>query len=472
MAQNKKLSLVSRGLNYKLKIAFNLMSILPLLICIYLVSSYIIPYIGLKFDIIAAIAISIIIAGTGFFVLKEVFDRVLNLSNEAKLMAAGDMNRSVVTGHEDEVGDLGSALNQLTMRIRSNMDELKQYSERSAVINIEIQKRVVILSGLLNISTLFSEGAKLNDLLRVITDKARLIADSDVSYLFYRDEGYDIFKMKNINGLSVNGLLKFEQGPGDGAYEFIAKLNNPIILDNSNKISRVAEQLFCETLGLKCALAIPLYFKGRVTGVLGVGRRDECRDYANDDIEMLDIFAKQAVIAIENDALVRKAEKLEIKDALTGLYNASFIRERLQEEIKRAIVYQRPCAYILLNIDNFRQFEGKFGALMAEAVLRRVATLIKNCVSDVDRVGRVSMDEFVLILPEKNKRQSKDLAESIRKTIEFAFSEEQDPAKRLTVSGGISENPLDGITAEELINKAEELLKTAKSGGKNRIVYT
>jgi signal transduction histidine kinase len=125
MKKLQDLSLASKGLKYKLKISFYLMSILPLLVCIYLVSNYILPQIGFRVDIVASIAISIFIAVVGLYVIKEVFDRILSVTSEAKLIAAGDISRMVDISREDEVGDLGDSLNQLTGRIRSNMNELK-----------------------------------------------------------------------------------------------------------------------------------------------------------------------------------------------------------------------------------------------------------------------------------------------------------------------------------------------------------
>jgi len=73
-------------------------------------------------------------------------------------------------------------------------------------------------------------------------------------------------------------------------------------------------------------------------------------------------------------------------------------------------------------------------------------------------------------LPEKNKRQAQEIAEDIRKKIEAGFNQEADSIKRITVSGGIGENPLDGVSSEELIAKAHESLDYAKHQGKNRIV--
>lgn len=85
-------------------------------------------------------------------------------------------------------------------------------------------------------------------------------------------------------------------------------------------------------------------------------------------------------------------------------------------------------------------------------------------------MARVGDNEFAVVLPEKNKRQAQDIAEVTREKIESGFIKEQDMHKRLTISGGVSENPLDGIVADELISKAKELLNLAKVQGKNRIV--
>jgi diguanylate cyclase (GGDEF)-like protein len=123
-----------------------------------------------------------------------------------------------------------------------------------------------------------------------------------------------------------------------------------------------------------------------------------------------------------------------------------------------------------LDIDNFNKYSQAFGSLQAESVIKRVSALIEGLVTEIDRVGRIGDDEFAVILPEKNKRQARELAENIRKEIEFAYSENSDAARKVTVSAGVSENPLDGISADELLSKADELLGVAKKSGKNRVV--
>lgn len=460
--QNNNISLASRGIRYKLNIAYALMSVLPILISIYLVSAYILPKIGLRLDIFATLAVSVFIAVIGFFIIKEILDRVLTVSSDAKIIAAGDLSYVVPIKKGDEVGELGEALNQITQRIRNNMAELNAYSERTNKINFEIQKRVLVLSGLLQISSLISQGAKIEDALKLATEKSRFIANSDLAYLLFREEGKDFFYMRAAEGINAQPLFKLKVTAEDVIFAKLIKTNKPLIIDKDNLAASNVISALSETFKLKSTLALPVYFSGKVVGIIGIGSDQEKFVYSKDDAELLDIFSKQVAIAIENDVLMQRIEKLEIKDTLTGLYNEGYIHNRLQEEIRRAIIYKRPCAFIMLDIDNFRDFHHNFGSLQAEAVLKRVANFIKGEVSDIEPVGRTGDSEFSIVLPEKNKRQTQKIAEDIRCKIEASFSKETDINRRLTLSSGISENPIDGIRYEELVRKAKEELALDK----------
>ncbi|MFA5155897.1 MAG: diguanylate cyclase [Candidatus Omnitrophota bacterium] len=467
---NKRLNLISQGLSYKLKISFHLMIVLPILVSIYLVSTYIVPHIGIKLDIVMAIVASLFIAAIGFFLIKEVFGRILSVTTEAKLIAAGDINRKVASEADDEVGDLGAALNQLTDRIRLNVDELKGYSEKTSRINVEMQKRVMVLSSLLQISSLISQSAKLDDILHVATEKSRLLASSEAAYLLFRQEGQNYFYTRLLDANPSKEFPSARIEPSDQIYTKLNKSGSPLILDAKNNLPESARSEVYAKFGMVNLLAFPVILRGKVTAILGVGNNELDFAFGKEDIELLDILAKQVAIAIENDILVRKVEKLEIKDALTGLYNEVFIRNRLQEEIKRAIIYQRPCAFIILNVDNFHAYHEKYGALQAESALKQIGALIRESVSEIERVARFGDNEFAVVLPEKNKRQAREIADKIRKKIESNFGSEAEKAKQLTISGSVSENPLDGIDAGELITKARLLLAAAKAQGKNKVI--
>ena len=464
--------LVSKYLKYKLRIAFYV-SFLPLVVCVSLVLNYVSPRIGLiNLDIMLYILSVTLISAAAFLLIKEVFAHIISITRDVKLIAAGDTSRKIETGRKDEVSDLAEALNELTQRIRSNITELKGYGEKTTEINLQVQKQVFLLSSLLEISSLISQGAKLDNILKLATEKLRILTDSSAAYLLFKDIESETFYIKAVDGINSQHLLQIKIEPEDRIFDRVIKTNKPLILDKENVLPEELSKYFLEKFKLKNTLAQSVYLKERVVGILGIGNNNLEGPflYRKDDIELLNVFSRQIAIAVENDMLLHRIEKLEIKDALTGLYNEAFIRNCLKEEIKRAIIYQRPCAFILLNIDNFKEFCKNFGALQADASLKRIAFLIRESVTEIDRVARIGNNEFAIVLPEKNKRQAQRIAEDIRKKIEFSFGEEQEINRRLTVSGGTSENPIDGVEVEELIAKARELLTLAKIQGKNRIV--
>jgi diguanylate cyclase (GGDEF)-like protein len=301
-------------------------------------------------------------------------------------------------------------------------------------------------------------------------EKSRLLANSDIAYLFFRREGEDVFSAKVVEGISCGYLVKVTISDEDAVFKKAILANRPLILDAKNPLPDNISAAFYGRFKLKNTIAVPLFLKGRVIAILGVGNTKDNFTYSRDDLELLDIFAKQITIAIENDILMHRVERLEIKDTLTGLYNDSYIRNRLQEEIKRAISYQRPCAFIVVDIDNFKLTHERLGLLQAEATLKRVSSLVRDSVTEIDRVGRTGDDEFAIVLPEKNKRRAQEIAEEIRKKIEFSYSEEPDADRRITVSLGVSENPLDGMTEEELFKVAREFVGLAKRQGRDRTI--
>jgi diguanylate cyclase (GGDEF)-like protein len=122
-----------------------------------------------------------------------------------------------------------------------------------------------------------------------------------------------------------------------------------------------------------------------------------------------------------------------------------------------------------LSLDNFKIFREERGELVAEEALRRIAKVVRDNTSPIGKAARIGGDEFAMLLPEKNKREAAYVAEELRKKIESANVLKEGKAA-LTASIGVSENPIDGVTSEEIFKRAEEAVKEAKAAGKNRVV--
>lgn len=158
------------------------------------------------------------------------------------------------------------------------------------------------------------------------------------------------------------------------------------------------------------------------------------------------------------DILIRQIEKLEIKDMLTGLHNEQYIRNRLDEEIKRAVMYQRPCGFILAKLNNFSAYQNKYGQIVCETALKKVASCLSSALTDVERIARFADYEFAIVLPEKNKRSCEKIAGELKDKVECLFKDEPELDKRLSITAAVAENPLDGISAQELIAFAQNAL--------------
>jgi len=419
------------------------------------------------------VVFSVGFATLGFIIAKEMIDHVVRISTDAKIIANGNLEHRISVEREDEIGDLGNSLSELTHRIKDNMEELESYCEKTEEINLEINKRVMALSNLLHISNLISKGGALNEILELVVEKIITIGDSNLGFLILLDESSKDYILKSMHGpksalLTSMGLERVKIKLGEGMLGKLMQARETLVLDGRQSLSKDIEE-FQKKFEIVNSLIVPIIVHDRSYGLLAIANEEVNYVYSKSDLELLNIFAKQTAIAVENDILLKKVDKLEIKDALTGLYNGAYIRTRLDDEIKRAINFQRPCAFILLDIDDFKDYDAQFGSITEETALKKIASLLNDSVSDIDKVARFADSQFALVLPEKNKRQCLELAEELRKKIEKYFAKETNQKKRLTVSGSVSENPVDGVSASELINKALDILKQNITKDKNKI---
>lgn len=467
----KSFSLVPGGLRRKLMAAFALMAIIPLLVSVYLTTTYIFAYRASIWDVSLVIFVTIIVALLGFDLMRGIVSSVIKLAIDARVIAEGDLERRIEVKREDEIGSLESSLNLMTTRLKENMTEIQTYGDKIRSINIDINKKVMVLSGLLQIGNTMAVTPQLDVVMPLIVDRLAQIADTDKVFLMMVDRKTGELVAKYASNIDSKDMERLRTRLGEGLTGKVASKNERVIIDSSRAPTKAMED-FLKQYKMKNASLIPISSRGRVVGLVGVGNSIPEFSYQEDDLELLNIFARQIAIAIENDWLLKRTKELAIQDELTGLYNEGYMRERLSEEIKRAIMYQRPCAFVMFNIDDFKKYQKDNTELAGEGVLKKVAEILKDNVEEIDKVARTADDNFAIIFPEKNKGEAKEVAEKIRKKIDETHfpGEKTQPAGRLTISGGVSANPVDGITTEDLINRAIVSLIKAKKEGKNRIV--
>lgn len=465
----KNLSLVPKGLRYKLLIAFSLMAIIPLLVCGYLIKDYIFPPQGDILYISLILFFTIIITVLGMVFAKRMIYPVIEMAIDARLIAEGDIERKIKVYQEDEIGELGKSINKITTNIKENMEELKLYEERTKEINTEIHKKVLSLSSLLKIGELIAQSTNLDEIFGMIMEKTAQIRDGGFAALFLIDEKGEQYVARSVFELGLSRLKALKVSPQEGFLGRIIPEGRIVIFDSSSRISKDAET-FAREFDLKNFVLAPILIRRNLVGFIISGNyRGKDFYFKEDDLEIVKIYSKQVALALENSLLSEKVKILSIRDELTGLYNEPFIINRLKEEIERAIIYQRPCSFIVIDVDNFEKFKKSSGALAAEDVLRKISEIILGNITQIGKAARLEDDKFAMLIPEKNKREATQIAEAVRKGIEKASSTGNFRDSIITVSIGVSENPLDGATAEDVIKKAYEYTRKAKAEGKNKI---
>ncbi len=212
----------------------------------------------------------------------------------------------------------------------------------------------------------------------------------------------------------------------------------------------------------------PLVVESKVLGLL---RADSTRGsaFAQHDLRILDIIGELAAVALENARLYRRTEELAIRDSLTGLYVRRYFMERLEEEVKRALRSNGSFAMFMLDIDNFKDFNDKYGHISGDAILKNIGRVLKRKASAGDIVARYGGEEFAFLALNCGREEGARLAEEIRDEIQKSPVVLRREKCSVTVSVGVAVFPEDARLGGDIIWEADRRLYAAKAKGKNAV---
>ena len=222
-------------------------------------------------------------------------------------------------------------------------------------------------------------------------------------------------------------------------------------------------------------LWIPLYAGDRLLGCISVDEPRNGESPTLETIRSLEIFANQAVSAIETARSYNEAREQSVRDSLTGAYNHRHFQEVLQRELGRAERVGRPLTVVMLDIDDFKSINDRFGHPVGDAILQGIVSEIRSEVrGDMDLLARYGGDEFALVLPETPVSEALLVAERVRRRVDERLFRMPDSREvlRATVSIGLATYPDDASEKRHLVEKADAALYRAKHGGKNAVVAT
>ncbi len=179
-----------------------------------------------------------------------------------------------------------------------------------------------------------------------------------------------------------------------------------------------------------------------------------------DDIIILEIFANQVLVALENSSEFEVLQEKAIRDTQTGLYNHTEFYNRIEKVVESG----EPFSLLMMDIDDFKLVNDSYGHQMGDIIIDYISEKIKSSIRHGDIAARYGGDEFTIILRGTKKQLAKSIAERLRMSVISG-----NPPIKITLSIGIAEYPEDSASSNGLVSSADRALYMAKMRGKNQI---
>lgn len=236
---------------------------------------------------------------------------------------------------------------------------------------------------------------------------------------------------------------------------------------------------------IRSEIACPVISEDKILGVLTVESR-VADAFGGDDIRLLSILSQQLAVGMSNARLYAEIEKMAVTDPLTGLYNYRYFHQRLGAEIARSQRYLHPLSVILIDLDDFKKINDRYGHLTGDRVLREAALAFRGNIrrydeplvlkgSELDIISRYGGEEFIIIQPDTPLEGALVCAERLRAILETSVARkaglpfENNLPQQITGSFGVTAFEV-GETMDSMIKRADMAMYRAKELGKNRVV--
>lgn len=274
--------------------------------------------------------------------------------------------------------------------------------------------------------------------------------------LFYYEAavGWDLEELQNNAGpftyaeqvqWYAGDVHRFEQG--------VARvLKGDAIARHSATAERTPLHLEGGRLGeMRSQVMIPIADHDGIVAILNIDNFSTEDAFGSNALRVAEAFAQHIAVIVRQAEQMVELERSAITDALTGLGNREGFERAVRQELSRARRYEHHLNLVMVDLDNFKQFNDRFGHAVGDAVLVEVADVLRRAKRSTDSVFRWGGDEFVLVLPEVRP----EAAHSAMERIAGLLSQIEVQGVRLGASVGLASYPNDGLEPEALMQRAD-----------------
>lgn len=342
---------------------------------------------------------------------------------------------------------------ELMARIKS-MIRLKQYQEQ--------------LSNRRESKSHFSSNTPLPDEPEILRSRILIVEDSDIDLKMIK---------KNINGVDADIV---EANSGEEALQLAQNESIDLILldimlpgingyEVCNRLKSQDQTADIQIVLITCMNDL----ESRIRGVeLG------CDDFLIKPVDGRELSARVKVLLKKRECLKKlrsgyhSTVTSNVNDNLTGLYNRAYFRHFLELEMNRSRSRGHSLGVMLIHLDWFDEINQTFGLKVGEQLLVEVANVIKGGIREVDLAARYGGEQFAVIMPYAGNEGITEAARRVHGLISQAPYSLQGSFKQgVTVSIGVALFPMHANTVQQLVEKADEMVRKAQKGGHDRVFF-
>lgn len=247
------------------------------------------------------------------------------------------------------------------------------------------------------------------------------------------------------------------------AFTWVAETAKPAVVADARRPGTLPAELV-ERFGLASAVLAPLVIADEVAAIAVVGSR------AMRSWPTVELHAASCLTEVVATGIALHESRLDAStDHLTGCLNHGAMRARLDEEIDRAGRQGTALAVLLLDLDDFKGVNDRFGHPTGDALLHEVGETLRREFRSFDQVARYGGDEFLVIMPNvRGPRTDLAAARALRLLRGVRFERPDGVLQNITVSVGVAEW-YEGETVGDLLRKASAAMRAGKAQGKDRV---
>ena len=345
------------------------------------------------------------------------------------------------------------------------MNKLKLFTRYGAIAidkaNVIKEKEMVIerLKAIHRIGRHLVTSRTLKKLLNVIKKEVLQITKATNMFIALYDKKRGVIQFVLDTDIKAQGGVS-ERKLSSGLTEWVIRNKKPLLLHSMDKNERKKYNIKSFGRVAKSWLGVPIIYKDKVYGVMAIQDYDQEGKFSEYHKELLLDIANESAIAIENAKLYEKLKKLAITDGLTGLYNRRYFYRKLSSMIRKNSIKEKIFSLSLLDLDNFKYCNDRYGHTEGDRILSRVGKYLINLGKTKGIIPfRYGGDEFAIIFS-MHKEEALKYLNKLLKKVKISNND-----CSVTMSGGLVEYPVDGIDLDEIIHKCDMLLYRAKRNG-------